>query len=190
MCIEIADRAVHLAQDDDALDGGALALQARRHIGELLADRGRCRRLSVCPRQHADRRVPLGERIEQYADGIEHRQQHGAARAFQHERIRQIIDVLGGAPEVHPFELRRASPAGLEFVADPIFHGLHVVLGARLDGLDGAHVRCRRVGCERLEPTACSLRQRRQNGRAGTLSAAPRTMRIQRAPVRASAQPR
>ena len=82
MRVEIADGAVHLAEDDDARKRAALALEARGHIGEFLADGGGRGRLSVRSRQHGDCRIAVGERIEQRADGIERRQQQRGARAL------------------------------------------------------------------------------------------------------------
>ena len=53
--------------------------------------------------------------------------------------------------------------------ADPVLHGLDVVIGARLDGLDRRHVGRRRIGGERLEPA----RARAAAARASTGAAGP-----------------
>jgi len=71
---------------------------------------------------------------------------------------------------MHPFELRGTGAARLELAANPNLHGLHIVLGARLDGLDGSDVGSLGVSRERLEPSARGRRQRCKTGRGGTSS--------------------
>ena len=108
MRIEIADGAVHLAQDGDALDTGALCVQARGDIGEFLADRGGGRGLAVGARQHRRRGVPRAPASRAVlADGVEHGQQQRRARALQHERIGEVVDVFRRAGKMQPFEFGR-----------------------------------------------------------------------------------
>ena len=57
------------------------------------------------------------------------------ARA-QHARVGEVVDVLGGAAEVHQLEHGGRGAALRELLAHEIFHGLDVVVDARLDGLD------------------------------------------------------
>ena len=150
--VEIADCAVHLAEHLDALDGGPLTLEPRGDIGELLAHGGRRRGLAVRAREHAGGGMAHRERIERRAERLQGGHEESATRLFQHERVSEIVDVLGGAGEMHPFELRLRGAALLEPAPDPELHRLHVVLGARLDALDGGDVGLLRIRGERLRP--------------------------------------
>ena len=61
---------------------------------------------------------------------------------------------------MHPFELSGGRAARLELATDPVFDRLHVVLGARLDLLDGEHIGRARVLREALRPVARARRER------------------------------
>ena len=109
-------------------------------------------------------------------DLLQFRRQH-VARGAQHARISEVVDVFGSAAEVHQFEQRGSGAAGREFLAYEIFHGLDVVVDARLDGFHG----CRRIitrferqarrqlahglGQRLREDLRHGLRQRQQPGR-------------------------
>ncbi len=165
MRIEIADRAVHLSQDGDARDTGALRVQARGDVGEFLAHRGGGRGLAVGARQHRRRGVPVRQRVEHFADGVEHGQKLRRARALQHECVGEVVDVFRCAREMQPFEFGRGRTLRVEFAAQPNFHRLHVVIGARLDVLDGRGIGAGGVFRQRREQIAGRARQLRQSVR-------------------------
>ncbi|KAJ0340484.1 hypothetical protein COL154_014174, partial [Colletotrichum chrysophilum] len=72
----------------------ALALQARHHVGHLLAEGGGRGGLPVGAREH--RQLGVGVRqVAQSGDGlVELRQQHAIACVAQHQRIGEVVDVL------------------------------------------------------------------------------------------------
>ena len=59
------------------------------------------------------------------------------ARRAQHARVGEVVDVLGGAAEVHQLEHRGRGAARGELLAHEVLDRLHVVVDARFDGLDG-----------------------------------------------------
>ena len=122
--IEVAHRAVHLAEQLHARDAFALPLEASGDIGELLADGGGRRRLSVRAREHARIGVAQRERVDPLAERGEHGHEHGAARTLQHEGVGEVVDVLRGRGEMHPLELSGGRAARLELGADPVFDRL------------------------------------------------------------------
>ena len=175
--IEISDGTVHLAEDDHGLQGGALAHKTRLHVGKFLPDRGRGCGLAMGACQHAGRRVLDLERRQCCADRVERRQQQLGARRLQHQGVGEVVDVLGSAAEVHPLQVCGRGAARSELGADPVLDRLHVMVGARLDGLDRGNIGRGRIAGEPLEPLPCRGRQRRQRPCGGTRRQAqgPRT---------------
>ena len=128
MRAERAGRAVDLAQVLGALDARQLAAQAVGDHGELLAKRRRRGGLAVGAREHrlALRGARhLGELVRERGRGG---QPHLTHCPLDHERVRQVVDVLGRAREVHELAQRlerRPGDARLDDVLD------------RLDVVDG-----------------------------------------------------
>ncbi len=69
-------------------------------------------------------------------DALQRRQHHFLARVAQHQRVAQVVDVFRGAGEVDELQRLGGLRVGGEFLAQPVFDGFHVVVGAALDGLD------------------------------------------------------
>ncbi len=135
-----AGGAVELAQVLGALDAAQLSAQAVREDGELLAHRRRRGRLPVRAAEHRDVGVlarHVGELVGQRGRGG---QPHVAHAALHHERVRQVVDVLGRAREVHELarrgEARRAESlgGGGDAALDEVLDGLDVVHRLALDG--------------------------------------------------------
>ena len=136
MRVVVADRAVDLALQADLGDALAAAFQAMDDVRHLLAQRRRRRRLAMRARHHRQRGVFVRQ-IAQAGDClVQRRQHHLIARRLEHQRVRQIVDVLRRTGEVD--ELGDAHDLGVvgEFLLDPVFERLHVVVGHRLDFLD------------------------------------------------------
>ena len=84
--------------------------QARDDVREFLAERGRARRLPVRARQHRQCRRSACAQCAQLADRAYRRLRAAASRAaLQQPRVAEVVDVLGGAAEVHELQRRRAS---------------------------------------------------------------------------------
>jgi glutathione S-transferase len=131
-----SDRAVDLAGKRDRGDALARAAQAVREVRELLAQRRRRRGLAVGARKH--RRV--GERFrhgdERLDHAVERGQQHAVARFLEHQGVGEVVDVLGGAREVHESRDARGLGVAREALLQPVLDRLDVVVGLRLDRLD------------------------------------------------------
>jgi hypothetical protein len=82
----------------------------------------------------------MGHVAQLVDQGVQCRQQHLDARAFQHQRMAGVVDVLAGAGEMHELGGRRQLRIPLEAVLDPVLHRLDVVVGGLLDALDGLGV--------------------------------------------------
>ncbi len=134
--VVVAHRAVELGEDLHLVEARTRATQPRDHVRELLAQRGRARGLPVRAREHRQRGVLVREAAQLFDELREFAGQHRARRA-QHARVGEVVDVFGGAAEMHQLEHRRGGAAGGEFLAHEVLHGLHVVVDARFDGLDG-----------------------------------------------------
>ncbi len=137
MRVEVADRAVELAADLDGRELIGLALEPVDEVRELLAERRRRRGLAVRAREHRD----VGELVRVCAqlrrELLHHGQQHALARVAQHQRVREVVDVLRRAREMQERDqvFRRAREA-LELVPQVVLDGLDVVVR---DGLERLH---------------------------------------------------
>ena len=106
MRVVVADRPVHLRQQRDARDRVDRGREPHRDVGELLADRRRGGGLAVGARQHRQFGMAVRELAQQRMHAAQTALQHEAA-ALEHQRVRDVVDVLGRAGEVD--ELRRVS---------------------------------------------------------------------------------
>ncbi len=162
--VVVAHRAVHLGQRPHLGDARARMLQARRNVGDLLAERGRRRRLAMRAAEHRHVGQRMCHRRELDQQRVERRQQHRLARRRQHQRMAHVVDVLAGAREVH--ELGRSFQLGVAFEAalEPVLDRLDVVVGGALDVLDGLRLDVREAGNQRAQAFARRGRQRLEFG--------------------------
>jgi hypothetical protein len=165
--VVVAHGAVHLAHD---LDGGnALhgALQAHQHIGHFLAHRGGAGGLAVRAAEHGHVGVQVGHLAQLEHDAVQARQHHLVAPGAQLQGVAGVVDVFAGAGKVHKFGRFFQFGAGLEFALDPVFHGLHVVVGGFLDVLDGLGIGLGEVFHQAQQVGACAGRQGLELGKTG-----------------------
>ena len=101
--IVIAHRAVDFAQKFLRLDLADLALQAIKHIGDFLAQRGGGGRLAVGAAHHRHRGQIVRQRLQLGGDFGQMRQQHLLARLLQHQRVGKVVDVFAGAGKMNEF---------------------------------------------------------------------------------------
>ncbi len=106
MRVVVADRSVHLRQQRDAGDRVDCGREPHRDVGEFLADRRRGGGLAVGARQHRQFGMAVRELSQQGMHTAQAPLQHEAA-ALEHQRVRDVIDVLGCTSEVD--ELGRVS---------------------------------------------------------------------------------
>ena len=76
------------------------------------------------------------ERFEPLHDARDRRDQDRVAAALEHARVREVVDVLGGAREMDQLGGGGDLGARGEALAQPVLDRLHVVVGGRLDRLD------------------------------------------------------
>ena len=162
MCVEVADGTVDLAFDADARESLSLPLQAIDEVRDLLAERRGRRRLSVRPRHHRGLGVRMGHDPQPRDQRVEPGQQHLIARFLEHERVAQIVDVLGSAREMHELATRTPGGNGIEAALDEVFDRFHIVIGLALDPLDLHGIGVGELGRERIEDGKCFARQTAQ----------------------------
>ena len=164
--VEVAHCAVDLAQQRLCGDLLALALQAVHHIGHFLAQRGRRGRLAVGAAHHRQVGVHMGQ-LGQLGDHfIQLGQQHLFAGGFEHQRVRQVVDVFRGAGKVDELAGRHHFGVAGQGFFQPVFNGLHIMVGARLDGLDGFGVLDAEAGNHGVDFFNGGRRKRRHFGNA------------------------
>src|SRR6185436_6435107 len=116
-------------------DAGARAPQAVHEVGEFLAEGGGRCRLPMGARQHREARV-APRAVAQHRDHlIQLRQHHALARFGEHQRVRQVVDVLGGRGEVDELQGALHFAVLAEARLEPVLDRLDVVVGFRLDRL-------------------------------------------------------
>ena len=167
MRVVVAHRAVHLGEDRHLGQALQRALEPCHHIGQFLAQRGGRGRLAVGAREHGR----IGERVGHLAQPVDQpppcRQQYLGARTPEHQRMRGVVDVLGGAGEVdelgRSLELRLP---GHRFLQE-VLHRLDIVVGDRLDRLDARRLLEAEPGHQLSEEPARGRIEGRQLGQAG-----------------------
>jgi hypothetical protein len=112
--------------------------------------------LAVRAREHGQGGVGVRHVAQRGRQPVQRGQQHLVAGLPKHQRIAEVVDVLGGAGEVHEFKRRRQALVVLQPLLDEVLDRLDVVVGGPLDLLDP-----RRVG------SAEALGHRPQAGRGG-----------------------
>jgi hypothetical protein len=125
--------------------------QAPGDVGHFLAHRRRRRRLAVRAAHH--RHVGVGVRqFDQPGDDLVQRRQHGLfAGALAHQRVRQVVDVFGGAGEVDEFADLDDLGVAPGVLLDPVFERLDVVVGDGFLGLDLGRLLDAEIGDQRIE---------------------------------------
>ena len=125
----------HFRQQRNALGGVASAGQAIGEDGHFFPQSRRRSGLPVRAREHRQRGVLLGQLADGPDYGVLRRQNDVHQRLAEHERVRAVVDVLGGARKVHKLqdalELLRA---GLdELLFDDVLDCFHVVVRSAFD---------------------------------------------------------
>ncbi len=136
MRVVVADGAVELARQCGGPEFFDRALEPDDDVGHFLAQRRRCRRLTVRARQHRQRSMPVCERAQIGNQGRQRGHQHTAPRPGDHQVVGEIVDVFRRAGEMDEFagagDLRHTGETFLQ----PVFDRLDVVVGRALDRLD------------------------------------------------------
>ena len=88
------------------------------------------------PAHHRDSGVLKGKLIDHFQHFVEVRQQYLVASGFQHQRMRQVVDVFRGAGEVN--ELGHGVKLGMfgHLFFQVILNRLDIVVGRSFDLLD------------------------------------------------------
>jgi hypothetical protein len=116
----------------------------------------------VGPRQHRRGGEWSCQRLEPADERAQRRRKHAVAAVAEHQRVGEVVDVLGGAGEVE--ERPDAVELGIagEPLGDEVLDRLHVVVGRALDGLDAARGLQGHVFGEVVEDPAHDRREGRQ----------------------------
>mmetsp|Transcript_58480 Transcript_58480/g.134175 ORF Transcript_58480/g.134175 Transcript_58480/m.134175 type:complete len:305 (-) Transcript_58480:208-1122(-) len=152
--IEGADGACDLAEDGRALHRVELLPQPVDNVGQLLAHRGWRRWLPVRVGEHRH----FGQIARLLSDLVDellhHGQQHLFASLKQHQRVREVVDVLRRACEVEKLERAEQLVDGLaigalrsnSYLLKEVLDGLDVVVSCALDRLDALRLVDVKVG--------------------------------------------
>ena len=139
MRVVVAHRTVDFAQNFHGFDLLDLAFQARHHVGHFFAQgSGRCG-LAVGTRQHRQGGVIVRQLADVVGDFL-HNRQHDIAAGSQHQTMRQVVDVFGGAGEMHKLVHGHQLGVAGEFLFDEVFHRFHVVVGGGFNLFDAQGV--------------------------------------------------
>ncbi|CAM2144420.1 Glutathione s-transferase protein [Paraburkholderia tropica] len=143
--VEVADRAVHLAEQFDLLDARDCARETGGDVGDFLAERRRARGLTVRAREHRLVGLCVRERHEALMHRAQRRQDHVLTRAGEHQAVRRVVDVFRGAGEVDELAGALQFRLTLHRFLEPVLDRLHVVVRHALDVLDARGVVRREV---------------------------------------------
>ena len=151
VCIEIADRAVELTENLHFSKCVALPFETLRDVGEFLAHRGGRGRLPMRSAQHRDIRERNRVRVYRIDQQSHLRQNESVTCILQRERVREIVDVFGGAGEMNEFDVRSEFRRGAELLFYEILDGLYVVVGRAFDLFNAGAVGHAEIGIDRAE---------------------------------------
>jgi len=136
--VVVAHRPVDLGGEGDPGNAAVSPAQAIGAIGHFLTQGGRRSRLAVGTGHHGH----LGQQMGQLPQPFHHLAQGGQQHLFpgrlEHQGVGQVVDILGSAGEVDEFPHLHHFLVMGQALLDPVFQGLHVMVG---DGLDFLHFR-------------------------------------------------
>ena len=102
--------------------------------------------------EHRDVGKLAGQRTQIRDEGFHGRQQHALTRVAKHQRIGDVVDVLGSAGEVQEGnELAGLRRNAFELLAQEILDGLDVVIRDGLQRLDAAGIVDREIVDDRVQ---------------------------------------
>ena len=111
----------------------------------------------------------LGEAAQAIQERADRRQPHLLGRRLDGQRVRQVVDVLGGAEDVDDLAQGRQTRAltqlvgcRLQVFADQVFDGLDIVTGDGLELCQPRNVLDPEITGQRAQVVAFSVRQRRR----------------------------
>ena len=128
MGVELPGGAAKLGRIHGVGKPDALAAQALHEHLKLFPQRHGRRRLSMRPRQHRHILPFQGQARQVRNHLVQQRQNHAFRRAFQRQRNRSVVDVLGSQPKVDEL-LPRPHTQLVHRVFHEVFDRLHIVVG-------------------------------------------------------------
>ncbi len=138
--VVVADGTIDLPEQSDLCKLRALPTQTVRNVGDLLTHRGWRRRLTVGAREHGHVCPVLRHRSQGLDDAV-HRGQHDLVACIaQHQRVAEIVDVLGSTGEMHEFDCGAATRNARNTLFQKVFDRFHIVIGGRLEFLDPCRI--------------------------------------------------
>ena len=132
--VVVADRAVDLAEDRHRGESRSRCrAQAGDDVGDLLAERGRATRAGrACATASASSACACAIARSAAISASSRGSSTLVARLAQHQRVGEVVDVLGGAGEVHELEPPAPAPASPSRRSlDEVLDRLDVVVGRR-----------------------------------------------------------
>ena len=171
--VEVADRAVDLAEELGLGERASLAAHAVHDVRELLAERGRARGLAVRAREEGDVGRVAGERREGRVQRVDAGEQVLVPPAREQPVPGEVVDVLGRAGEVHELAVRGEAGergVGLEALLDEVLDRLDVVVRRALDRLDARGVGDREPLADREQGVPLGGGRARELGHAGLVA--------------------
>lgn len=134
--VEVAHRPVQLGLELQVAQLLVLLVQAVHEVGHFLAQGGRGGELPVGARDHAGLAVLPGQGLQPGQHFLLEGQQQVLFRILHHQRVRHVVDVFRGAAEVDVLLDAPELALFVQFLLNIVLHGLDVMVGGLLDGLD------------------------------------------------------
>ena len=151
----VPHRAVDFAKNFNLIQLTILALHTVSDVRHLFTHGGRRGRLAVGAGKQRDIAILYRQvlnRVDQLAPVW---QDHFVAGGFQHQRVGQIVDVLGGAGEVDKLGDRVQFCHVGDFFLEEILNRFDVVVGGALDRFDALCIFYAEIGDDFIKVTVC-----------------------------------
>ena len=139
MGVVVTNGTVDFTQQRDLAQLGDLALHTSDHVGHFLAQGGWGGGLTVGAGQHRQSGMFMGQGADGVGNGLHVGTDQFTTR-FQHQRMRQVVDVFGGTGEVHKFgDSIQLGVIGNLFLEE-VLNCLDVMIGCCFDLFDSQGV--------------------------------------------------
>ena len=134
--VVVTHRAVDFAEDLNLLQLTILAFHAVRHVRHLFTHGGWGCWLAVSTGQQRNVAVFHGQRFHRINDFTPVREYHLFPRGREHQRVRQVVNILRRTGEVNKFRYRVQGRDACHFLFQEVFNCFHVVVGGAFDGFN------------------------------------------------------
>ncbi len=155
VCIIVTNSAVDFPQHFNAFQLTKLTLETVCHVRHLFTQRRRRCRLTMGTGKQRNIAVLHGQVFHGGDDLGPVRHDHFTACGFQHQCVRQVVDVFRGTGEVDELRNRMQRRVWLHLLFQEVLNRFYIMVGGAFDGFDARCIFHAKVADNRIEESVC-----------------------------------